>query len=171
MRIETDASCAVSGDRPRTGIMIYWKGNPIFWHSSNQSMATLSTAEAEMGATVPWLKYGIAIHDFLMYLEQDKSDANKKIHLRGDNLATVTTLLHQVTSWRTRHYAVKAAWARDITNAMDIVVRHTPGEFLVAGVMTKILKGERMRELPKQLGLRSIKPNQNWLWSNIRDHS
>ena len=124
-------------------------------------MATLSTAEAQMGATVPGLKYGIAIHDFLMDLEPDKSDANKKIHLPEDNLATVTTLLHQVTSWRTRHYAVKAARARDIIKAMDIDVRHTPGEFLVADVMTKILKGERMRELSKQLGLRSLKPKQN----------
>ena len=78
-------------------------------------------------------------------------DANKKIHLRGDNLATVTTLLHQVTSWMTRHDAVKAAWARDIIKAMYIDVRHTPGEFLVAAAMTKILKGERMRELSKQL--------------------
>ena len=107
------------------------------------------------------LKYGIAIHDFRMDLEPDKSDANKKIHLRGYNLATATTLLHQVTSWRTRHYAVKAACARDISKAMDIDAIHTPGEFLVADGMTKILKGERMRELSKQLGLRSLKPKQN----------
>ena len=145
MRIEADTSFAASGDRSRTGIMIYWRGNPIFWHSSNQSMATLSTAESEMGATVPGLKYGIAIHDLLMDLEPDRSEVNKKIHLRGDNLATVTTLLHQVTSWRTRHYAVKAAWARDIIKAMDIDVKHTPGEFLVADAMTKIFKGERMK--------------------------
>ena len=73
----------------------------------------------------------------------------------------MTPLLHQVTSWRTRHYAVKAAWARDIIKAMDIDVRHTPGEFLVADIMTKILKGERMRELSKQLGLSHIKPKHN----------
>ena len=152
---------AVNGDRSRTGIRIYWKGNPSFWHSSNQSMAVLSTARAEMGATVPGLKYGIAIHDVLMYLEPDKTDANKQIHIRGDNLATVTTLLHQVTSWRTRHYAVKAAWARDIIKAMYNGVKHTPGEFLVADVMTKILKGERMKELPKQLGLLSNKLKHN----------
>ena len=86
MRIETDASFAASGDRSRTGIMIYWKGNPIFWHSSNQSMATLSTAEAEMGATVTGLKYGIAIHDFLMDLEPDKSEADKKRYTSGETI-------------------------------------------------------------------------------------
>ena len=97
----------------------------------------------------------------LVDLEIDTSEANKKIHIRGDNLATVTTLLHQVTSWRTRHYAVKAAWARDIIKAMDIDVKHTPGEFLVADAMTKILNGERMRELSRQLGLSPIKAQHN----------
>ena len=145
-----------TGDRSRTGLVIYWRGNLIFWHSSNQSMATLSTAEAEMGATVPGLKYGLAIHNFLMDLEPETSEGVKKIYLRGDNLATVTTLLHQVTSWRTRHYAVKAACARDIIHSVGIDVKHTPGEFLVADILTQILKGERLRELALKLGLKPI---------------
>ena len=157
MRIETDASFAPDGDRSRTGIVIFWRGNLIFWHSSSQSMATLSTAEAEMGATVPGLKYGLAIHTFIMDIEPDTSEEVKKIHLRGDNLATITTLMHQVTSWRTRHYAVKAAWARDIIYAVGIDVKHTPGEFLVADILTKILKGERLKELSSMLGLKSIR--------------
>ena len=65
--------------------------------------------------------------------------------------------MHQVTSWRTRHYAVKAAWARDIIHAVGIDVKHTPGEFLVADILTKILKGERLKELSSMLGLRSIR--------------
>ena len=119
-------------------------------------MATLSTAEAEMGATEPGLKYGLAIHTFLMYIEPGVSERVKKIHLRGDNLATITTLLHQVTSWRTRHYAVKAAWARGIIHAVGIDVKHTPGEFLVADILTEILNGERLKELSSKLGLKSI---------------
>ena len=71
-------------------------------------------------------------------------------------MATVTTLLHQVTSWRTRHYAVKAAWARDIIHAVGIDVKHTPGEFLVADILTKILNGEKLRELSSKLGLKPI---------------
>ena len=120
-------------------------------------MATLSLAEAEMGATVPGLKYGLAIHNFLMDLEPENSDSARKIHLRGDNLATVTTLLHQVTSWRTRHYAVKAAWARDMIHSVGIDVKHTPGEYLVADILTTILKGERLRELSSKLCLQPIR--------------
>ena len=69
-----------TGDRSRTGIVVYWRGNLIFSHSSNQSMATLSTAEAEMGATVPGLKYGLAIHHFLMGVEPESSEGVQKIH-------------------------------------------------------------------------------------------
>ena len=75
-------------------------------------------------------------------------------------MATITTLLHQVTSWRTRHYAVKAAWARDIIHTVGIDVKHTPGEFLVADILTKILKGERLKELSSQLNLRSIRSSK-----------
>ena len=72
-------------------------------------------------------------------------------------MATVTTLLHQVTSWLTRHYAVKAAWARDIIHSVGIDVKHTPGEYLVADILTKTLKGERLRTLSSELGLIPIK--------------
>ena len=50
-------------------------------------------------------------------------------------MATILTLLHAVTSWRTRHYAVKAAWARDIIKIKGIHVEHVPGEFLVADIL------------------------------------
>ena len=91
-----------------------------------------------------------------MDVEPENTEEVKTIHLRGDNLATVTTLLHQVTSWRTRHYAVKAAWARDMIYLVGIDVKHTPGEFLVADILTKVLKGEMLRELSSKLGLRPI---------------
>ena len=104
---------------PRQGIvrelgwLFFGKEELFFWHTKRQSMATLSTAEAELGAGVPGLKYGLAIHNFLMDVEPEPTKENAQIYLKGDNMATILTLLHAVTSWRTRHYAVKAAWARD----------------------------------------------------------
>ena len=116
-------------------------------------MATLSTAEAELGAGVPGLKYGLAIHNFLMDVEPNPSRQNSQIYLKGDNMATILTLLHAVTSWRTRHYAVKAAWARDIIKIKGIHVEHIPGEFLVADILTKILRGSKQFELREELNL------------------
>ena len=68
-------------------------------------------------------------------------------------MATILTLLHSVTSWRTRHYAVKAAWARDIIKVKGIHVEHVPGEFLVADILTKILRGHKQVELREELNL------------------
>ena len=152
-RIVTDASFAPAGDRSRTGVVIFWKGGTIFWHTKRQGMATLSTAEAELGAGVPGLKYGLAIHNFLMDVEPNPSKQNSQIYLKGDNMATILTLLHAVTSWRTRHYAVKAAWARDIIKIKGIHVEHIPGEFLVADILTKILRGSKQFELREELNL------------------
>ena len=152
-RIVTDASFAPAGDRSRTGVVIFWKGGIIFWHTKRQSMATLSTAEAELGAGVPGLKYGLAIHNFLMDVEPEPTKENSQIYLKGDNMATILTLLHAVTSWRTRHYAVKAAWARDIIKIKGIHVEHVRGEFLVADILTKILRGSKQVELREELTL------------------
>ena len=68
-------------------------------------------------------------------------------------MATFLTLLHSVTSWRTRHYAVKAAWARYIIKVKGIHVEHVPGEFLVADILTKILRGQKLVELREELNL------------------
>ena len=116
-------------------------------------MATLCTAEAELGAGVPGLKYGLAIHNFLMDVEPKPTKENSQIYLKGDNMATILTLLHSVTSWRARYYAVKAAWARDIIKIKGINVEHVPGEFLVADILTKILRGHKQVELREELNL------------------
>ena len=54
-------------------------------------MATLSTAEAELGAGVPGLKYGLAIHNFLMDVEPNPSRQNSQIYLKGDNMGSIIT--------------------------------------------------------------------------------
>ena len=41
-------------------------------------------------------------------------------------------------------------------HSVGIDVKHTPGEFLVADILTKLLKGERLGELSSKLGLRPI---------------
>ena len=49
----------------------------------------------------------------------------------------------------------------DIIHAVGIDVKHTPGEFLVADILTTILKGDRLKELSSQLGLRSMQSSKN----------
>ena len=60
-------------------------------------------------------------------MEESSPRLDMKVKLDQDNQATIRTILHEVTSWRTRHYALRAAWTRDIISAEGIEVEHVPG--------------------------------------------
>ena len=64
--------------------------------------------------------------------------------LKQDNDATIITVMHEVTSWRPRHYALRAAGSRYMIARYGIVVANTrKGAKVVAGLLTKMLpKGE-----------------------------
>ena len=86
-------------------------------------MTTLSTCESELYAAVLGMRVGVAIRDVLGELVEMEIP----MKLQGDNLATVRTLLAEVTSWRSRHFAVRAAWARDLIHQEQIAVEHVAG--------------------------------------------
>eukprot|EP00974_Lingulodinium_polyedra_P021520 2079906-Lingulodinium_polyedra.AAC.1 len=49
------------------------------------------------------------------------------MQLDQDSMATIRTITHEVISWRTRHYALRAAWIRDIIKEERIEVEHEKG--------------------------------------------
>ena len=126
LTVASDASFCPGGDRSRSGIIIKWCGSTIHWLSKKQSMTTLSTCESELYAAVLGMKIGVAIRDVLGELV----DLEIPMKLQCDNLATVRTLLAEVTSWRSRHFAVRAAWARDLIHQEQIAVEHVAGVYI-----------------------------------------
>ena len=71
-----------------------------------------------------------------------------------DNRATVSTIVHEVTSWRARHYALRAAGVRDLVAQEGIVVEHVKGVEIIADPLTKVLAKNKLREayLKLQMG-------------------
>ena len=61
--------------------------------------------------------------------------------MEGDNMATVITITRQVTTWRSRHYALRAGWAREQVDSQLIEVIHASGGELPADGLTKIIQG------------------------------
>ena len=61
--------------------------------------------------------------------------------MMGDNTATVITITKDVTSWRSRHYANYAGWARDQVEHRPIRVSRLPGIELPADGLTQVLQG------------------------------
>ena len=81
-----------------------------------------------------------------------------KVKLDQDSQATIRTILHEVTSWRTRHYALRAAWTRDIISAEGIEVEHVPGVEICADPLTKVLGKVKLAGSHKLLQLTSKVP-------------
>ena len=115
-------------------------------------MATLSTPEAELGGAAPGIKYGFDINDMAKQLDGD-NEHNDGFILEGDNTATVITITKQDTSWRSRHYALRAGWARGQVNEQHLDVSHTPGTELPADGLTKIMQASALAKVRQQLSL------------------
>ena len=107
----------------------------------------MSTPESELGATIPGIKFGIGIKELTDQLLPDK-DHEHGFDLMGDNTATVITITKEITSWRSRHYAYQAGWARDQVATQPIRVSHLPGKELPADGLTKVLQGTALKKRP-----------------------
>ena len=152
--VYTDASFAPGGDRSRTGVTVYWKGGLVFWFTKRQPLTTLSTPESELGGSIPGIKFGIGIKELTDQLNCQE-DPPSGFDLRGDNTAMVITTTKEVTSWRSRHYALQAGWARDQVYTQPIRAKHISGKNLPADALTKILQGSEIEKARHRLTLRN----------------
>ena len=106
---------------------------------TRQTGTALGVHEAELNSAVTGVKVGISIRNLAEELREDSAN----LKLDQDNMATLTTILHEVTSWRSRHYALRAAGIRDLVDTGDTTVEHARGVEIVADPLTNILpRGE-----------------------------
>ena len=113
MRIPANASLAPGGDRSRTGVVIRVDGAIVHWSSNRQYGSVLSAHEAELNGANTGTQIGIAIRDIVRELTEEPAT----LKLDQDKQASISTLMHEVTSWRTRHYASRAAGIRGLIAA------------------------------------------------------
>ena len=97
------------------------------------------------------LKLGLAIRELLEEALQEKVP----IKLFGDNMAAIKSIMTQVTSWRTRHYAMRASWIRDMISKEEVQLQHRKGTELVSDALTKILDKQKLATARTRLGLRA----------------
>jgi hypothetical protein len=76
-----------------------------------------------------------------------------KLRMFGDNQAALQTIKTKVTSWRTRHYAMRAAWIRDMVVEEECEVQHVRGSSLVSDALTKVLDRIKLGEARDRLRL------------------
>ena len=132
-----------------TGVVIRVMGVIVHWCSCRQSLASTAAHEAELSGTVTGTKLGINIRNIVSELV----DEPVNIKLDQDNKGTINTITHEVTSWRTRHYATRAACIRDIIQEETITVEHVPGVDIIADPLTNVLGKIKLVESRDKLQL------------------
>ena len=147
----TDASFAPDGGRSHTGWLITLGSPPVTWRSSRQASVTLSTAEAELAASV---EGALALCSLCALVNEVEEDDIFSLILKTDSTSSMA-IQHGSGSWRTRHLRIKAAWIAEKVERGELSLEHCAGEVQIADALTKPLASARLRQLSKMMGLLS----------------
>ncbi|CAE7250990.1 RE1 [Symbiodinium sp. CCMP2592] len=149
-RIVSDASLAPGGARSRSGMALFLGDHLVYWRSQRQSIVAWSATESEIEATAAAIQEGIKIHAGLEEL------LACKIHIiaNGDNAGAIHLItrerFHEQTM-RTRHFAIRCAYIRDLVWLHSIEVQHRGTTELKADGLTKVLGKAKLAVARTQL--------------------
>eukprot|EP00975_Prorocentrum_lima_P022649 4765484-Prorocentrum_lima.AAC.1 len=73
-----------------------------------------------------------------------------------DNEPCIRKLPTEVPSWRSRHYAPRAAWIRDVIVHESVLVKYQPGKDIIADGLTKVPQKGKLREAGRRLLLQDV---------------
>ena len=127
----------------------------VHWESTKQQLTALSSCEAELDAAVTGVKQTGGIVDAIADLDATWA---VRTEMYVDNAAALRSMKFVATSWRNRHFAIRASWIRDMIEQKEIIVMHKPGKDLEADALTKILDRVKLQEMRKKLGLEALFP-------------
>ena len=153
LRCSRDASFAPTGGRSRSGIVVQRASHILVWKSERQKLAAWSVAEAELEASALALEKGVTLRTLLHQLLCILVPAS----LHTDSMADLVTLTKgefRTLEMRTRHFALRAAWARDVMRTHGIDAMHIAGKDLVADALTKALGKEKLKIARERLSIR-----------------
>ena len=142
--VYTDSSFALAGARSHGAAVVTYKGTPICWRSSGQTLVTLSTVESELVEAVvegaPLLK---SVEGGI----QEIARLTPRLTIRGDNMSAIQLLNGSRASWRTRHLRLRSSGLKELVSTGQMRVLHEPGEAQLADLGTKPLPRQRLQEL------------------------
>eukprot|EP00438_Fugacium_kawagutii_P033584 Skav205234 [mRNA] locus=scaffold1794:149103:155795:- [translate_table: standard] len=131
-------------------------GAPIAWKAGKQHAVALSTAEAELTEILESLTLGDSIRVVAEEMREEEETMLRCVAMT-DNQAATTILSDPHGSWRTRYLRMKAKNARWRIQKGDWQVMHVPGAGMPADMGTKPVSAQRLEELKKLAGMRSIR--------------
>eukprot|EP00435_Cladocopium_sp_Y103_P065207 s1247_g27.t1 len=154
VEVYTDASFASANLRSTSGVVGFFAGSPVFWHTGRQSFVTLSTAEAELMAMLEGLTAMRCIKSIVDMLQQTPTEGR----MFSDSTAGISIALGTTGSWRTRHLRIRAQGLHEAIERGETTLEHQPGKSLVADGMTKQLLGTPLKRFIQALGMMIERP-------------
>ena len=145
----TDASWAPEGDYSHQTVAIYLGSNLVAWQSQRQSLVALSSAEAELIASVWGNRLTLSLYGRLSEIILSKPS-----YITYCDSSAVVQLTQQLSAGKTRarHLSIRASWLRHHVNHESVSMQFVPTAHQKADILTKGLTAY-LRELARQ-GLR-----------------
>ena len=140
----SDASFAPSGARSQGCSVVCWNGTVVAWKAGKQAFPALSTAECELIEAIDGIVLGDSV-EALVANALGIDDFQKM--LLSDNAAAVSIATDTGGAWRTRHLRLRAFHLRWRVREGEWLMRHCPGQQMLADLGTKPLGPSRVREL------------------------
>ncbi|CAE7548918.1 RE1 [Symbiodinium sp. CCMP2592] len=152
-RIVSDASLAPGGARSRSGVALFLGSHLLYWKSQRQALVAWSATESELEAMAIAFQDGLKLHAVIAELLNNAP----RIYAFGDNSGALQLLtkerFHEQTM-RTRHFAIRCAYIRDLAWTHDIQICHRGTNDLEADGLTKVLGKAKLATARRQLTLR-----------------
>jgi hypothetical protein len=141
------AGCSTTS-RSTSGIVIMFRGQPVYWRSKRQPIVTSSTTEAELVALnlcalqVQWLK---------LLLGEDLGIGPLKARLYCDNQSTVQVAHNPISSDRSRHINVKHRKVQELIQDQVMDVKWISTVEQAADILTKQMTRKQFEYLRSKL--------------------
>ena len=151
MVVWTDSDWAgdVASRRSTSGGVIEYRGAIMSHWSKSQSNVALSSAEAELNATVKGLSELIG----LCHLIEEAQRVSVKLVLRTDASACKGMLLRHGAG-KVKHLSVKQLWAQECVRAYNVNVQRVPREQNPSDVLTHSVSHPIMETQMERLNVR-----------------
>ena len=137
-----DASFAAGeNEKSHSGAVVVWGDCPVMWATQRQSTVALSTAEAELHASIEGATMIQSCTPIIAALVGTGEEALQKV-LYTDSVSTCSIIQYPAGSWRTRHLRIRAAGVRSLVDRGYMVIAHLRGEYMIADLLTKLMSGQ-----------------------------
>ena len=133
----TDASWSPEGDYSHQAVAIYYDTNLVAWQSQRQSLVALSSAEAELIASVWGNRLALSLYGQLMEMV-----LAKPTYITYCDNAAVVQLTQQLSAskTRTRHLSMRASWLHHLVQRENVSMQFVPTSYQKADILTKGLQ-------------------------------